>query len=138
MGNDFSNGQASTSASGLTENTMAFSSRQSSCSRQLPDIAEDGNESLEEETCGDRRRNLRNDNNGSNNNTDCYMPNFTNDFWDGPSFNGTKTANDNDELMFTTTSNGFETQVHNNVCTFLSYICLICFLKTLRNYWFKM
>ena len=118
MGNDFSNnGQASTSASGLNENTLAFSSRPS-CSRQLPDIAEDGNETLEEETCGDRRSNLRNDSNGSNNNTECYIPNFTNDFWDGP-FSDTKTASDNDEIMFTTTtSNGFETQVHNNVFIF--------------------
>lgn len=109
-----SNGQASTSASGLNENsTLAFSSRPSSCSRQLPDIAEDGNETLEEETCVDSRRNLRNDNNGNssnNNNTECYIPSFTSDFWDGPSFNDTKTASDNDELMFTTTSNGFETK----------------------------
>ncbi|KAI9081445.1 hypothetical protein K1719_036591 [Acacia pycnantha] len=105
-----SNGQASTSASGLNENnTLAFSSGPSSCSRQLPDIAEDGNETLEEETCVDTIRDLRNDNNGNNNNTECYIPNFTSDFWDGPSFNDTKTASDN-ELMFTTTSNGFETQ----------------------------
>ncbi|KAK4253671.1 hypothetical protein QN277_010316 [Acacia crassicarpa] len=107
-----SNGQAPTSASVLDEkNTLTFSSRPSSCSRQLPDIAEDANETLEEETCVDTRRNLRNDNNGNNNNnTECYIPSITSDFWDGTSFNDTKTASDNDELMFTTTSNGFETQ----------------------------
>ncbi|XP_028774370.1 transcription factor bHLH130 isoform X2 [Neltuma alba] len=103
-----SNGQASTSVSGLNDNTLAFSSKPSSCSKHLPDIAEDGNETLEEATCVDGRRNLTNDRNG--NNTECYIPSFTSDFWDGPSFNDTKTASDNDELMFSTTSNGFETQ----------------------------
>ncbi|KAF7835995.1 Transcription factor bHLH130 [Senna tora] len=92
---DVSNGQASTSStSGLngTTTNLAFSSRPSSCSTHLPQIAENGNETLEEAPCVE----ARNDN-GSNGKSSSYMPNFTSDFWD------------NDEIMFPT-SEAFETQ----------------------------
>lgn len=98
-GCDISKGRASTSA-------LTFSSRpSSSCSTQLPHIAETGNETLEAATCG---RNLRDDNNGGN--MKCYVPSFTGDFWDGSAFTDPKTASDNDDIMFSALD-AFETQV---------------------------
>ncbi|KAK7283862.1 hypothetical protein RIF29_13610 [Crotalaria pallida] len=92
---DVSNGQSTTSSSGL-HGTLNFSSR-------MPQIAENGNEGLEA-NCVESRR-PRND----NGNTKCYMPSFTNDFWDGSAFSAPKTANNSGELMFST-SNAMETQ----------------------------
>ncbi|KAG4950592.1 hypothetical protein AAZX31_15G253700 [Glycine max] len=100
--NDVSNGQATASTSGL-HSSLTFSSRSSSCLKQMPpQIAENGNESLEENY--DQSRNLVNDNGSSK----CYIPSFTNEFWESSAFNAPKTENE-DEIMFST-SNGLESQ----------------------------
>lgn len=91
---DVSNGQAITSTSGL-HGTLNFSSRPSSCSTRMPQIAENGNEGVEQNCV--ESRNMRNDNNG---NTKCYLPSFTNDLWDGS----------NGEITFST-SNAMDIQV---------------------------
>ncbi|KAI4333161.1 hypothetical protein L6164_018001 [Bauhinia variegata] len=95
---DVTNGQSDASTSGLNSH-MKFSS----CSRRMPQIAENGNESMES-SCVDSR-NLGNDNGSSK----CFVPSFTSDFWDSSAFNGQKTASDNDEIMFST-SGALETQ----------------------------
>ncbi|KAK7323252.1 hypothetical protein VNO77_26717 [Canavalia gladiata] len=99
---DVSNGQASASTSGLHHATLTFSSRPSPCLKRMPQIAENGNECLEE-NC-DQSRNLVNDNGSSK----CYMPSFTSEFWDSSSFHAQKTESE-DEIMFST-SNGLESQ----------------------------
>ncbi|RDX61658.1 Transcription factor bHLH130, partial [Mucuna pruriens] len=99
--NDVSNGQATASTSGL-HGTLTFSSRPSSCLKRMPQIAENGNESLEE-NC-DQSRNLVNDNGSSK----CYIPSFTSEFWDSSAFNAPKTECE-DEIMFST-SNALESQ----------------------------
>lgn len=100
---DVSNGQATTSASGL-HGPLNFSSVPSSCSRRMPQIAENGNEGLEAD-CVDSRS-LGN----NNGNTKCYMPSFTSDFWDGSAFSAPQKASNNGELMFST-SNALEAPV---------------------------
>ncbi|KAK7401521.1 hypothetical protein VNO78_13067 [Psophocarpus tetragonolobus] len=99
--NDVSNGQATASTSGL-HSTLTFSSRPSSSLKRMPQIAENGNESLEE-NC-DQNRNLVNDNGSSK----CYIPSFTSEFWDNSALNAPKTENE-DEIMFSS-SNGLESQ----------------------------
>ncbi|KAJ1434375.1 Myc-type, basic helix-loop-helix [Sesbania bispinosa] len=86
---DVSNGQA----------TGTASSRLSSCMKWMPQIAENGNESLE------ANRNLVNDNSSSK----CYMPMpcFTSEFWESSS-TAQKTESE-DEIMFSA-SNGLESQ----------------------------
>ncbi|KAJ1409747.1 Myc-type, basic helix-loop-helix [Sesbania bispinosa] len=91
-GSDVSNGQATTSSSGL-HGTLNFSSRPSSCSSRMPQIVESEHESLQANCV--ESRNLGNS--------------FTSDFWDGSAFNAPKTARNNGEIMFTT-SNGLDTQ----------------------------
>ncbi|KAH1102486.1 hypothetical protein GLYMA_13G204400v4 [Glycine max] len=95
-GCDVSNGQAITSSSGL-HGTLNFSSRPSSCSTRMPQIAENGNEDVEANCV--ESRNLRNDN---INNTKCYMPSFTTDFWDGSAFSASRTASNSGEISFST------------------------------------
>ncbi|KAI4333129.1 hypothetical protein L6164_017972 [Bauhinia variegata] len=95
---DVTNGQSTASTSRLNGH-MNFSS----CSGRMPQIAENGNESMES-SCVDSR-NLGNDNGSSK----CFMPSFTSDFWKSSAFNGQKTASDNDEIMFST-SGALETQ----------------------------
>lgn len=100
---DVSNGQATTSTSGLHGTLNFLSSRPSSCSTRMPQIAENEHEGLQE-NCVDSR-NMGNDN-GS---TKCYMPtSFTNDFWDGSN------GSNNGEIMFSTSS-ALETQVQQNI-----------------------
>ncbi|TKY49560.1 dimerization protein [Spatholobus suberectus] len=99
--NDVSNGQATASTSGL-HGTLTFSSRPSSWLKRMPQIAENENESLEE-NC-DQSRNLANDNGSSK----CYIPSFTSEFWDSSAFNAPKTESE-DEIMFSS-SNGLESQ----------------------------
>lgn len=99
--NDVSNGQANASTSGL-HGTLAFPSRPSSCLKRMPQIAENGNEILEE-NC-DQSRNIENDNGSSR----CYIPSFTSEFWDSSAFNAPKTESE-DEIMFST-SNVLESQ----------------------------
>lgn len=101
--NDVSNGHATASTSGF-HGALTFSSKPSSCLNRMPKIAENGNESLEE-NC-DQSRNLINDNGSSK----CYMPSFTSEFWDNSPFNAPKTESE-DEIMFST-SNVLESQVH--------------------------
>ncbi|XP_028799864.1 transcription factor bHLH130-like [Neltuma alba] len=106
--------QAATSTSGLN-GALTFSSEpSSSCPRRMPQIAENGNETLElqeeqEEdearTCVETR-NLRNDN-GSQQKS--YVPSFTSDLWEGSSFTAHKTASDSNEFLFST-SDALETQ----------------------------
>jgi len=108
-GNDVSNRQAITSTSGLSS-SLAFSSRPSSGLKQMPQIAEDGKESLQE-NC-DQSRILVNEDGDSK----FYIPSFTTDIWETSSFNAPKTESD-DEIMFST-SNGLESQVHSKVCEF--------------------
>lgn len=100
-GNDVSNRQAITSTSGLSS-SLAFSSRPSSGLKQMPQIAEDGKESLQE-NC-DQSRILVNEDGDSK----FYIPSFTTDIWETSSFNAPKTESD-DEIMFST-SNGLESQ----------------------------
>ncbi|RZB77396.1 Transcription factor bHLH130 isoform D [Glycine soja] len=102
-GCDVSNGQAITSSSGLHGGTLNLSSRPSSCSTRMPQIAENGNEGVEGNYV--ESRNLRNDNINS---TKCYMPSFTTDFWDGSSFSP-RTASNNGEISFST-SNAMDIQ----------------------------
>lgn len=99
--NDVSNGQATTSSSGLSS-SLAFSSRPSSCLKHMPQIAENGNESLEE-NC-DQSRILANE----DGNSKFCIPSFTSEIWESSSFNAPKTESD-DEIMFST-SNGLESQ----------------------------
>ncbi|CAJ1958425.1 unnamed protein product [Sphenostylis stenocarpa] len=99
--NDVSNGQAAASTSGLNS-SLTFSSRPSSSLKRMPQIAENGNGSLEE-NC-DQSGNIVNENGNSN----FYIPSFTNEFWESSSFNAPKTESD-DEIMFST-SNGLESQ----------------------------
>ncbi|KAK7271600.1 hypothetical protein RJT34_27636 [Clitoria ternatea] len=101
IASDVSNGQATASTSGL-HGALTFSSRESSCLKRMPQIAENGNESIEENY--DQSRNLVNDNSSSK----CYMPNFTTEFWDSSAFDVQKTESE-DEIMFAT-SNGLESQ----------------------------
>ncbi|KAK7343190.1 hypothetical protein VNO80_26154 [Phaseolus coccineus] len=101
-GCDVSNGQAITSTSGL-HGTLNFSSRSSSCSTRMPQIAENGNEGVEPNCV--ESRNLRND----NDNTKCYMPSFTTDFWDGSVISAPRTARNNCEISFST-SNAMDIQ----------------------------
>ncbi|KAL2326472.1 hypothetical protein Fmac_025530 [Flemingia macrophylla] len=102
-GCDVSNGQAITSTSGL-HGTLNFSSRPSSCSTRMPQIAENGNEGVEANCV--ESRNLRND----NANTKCYMPSFSNDFWDASAFGAaSKTASNKAEISFST-SNAMDIQ----------------------------
>ncbi|KAG4398999.1 hypothetical protein AAZX31_08G151300 [Glycine max] len=98
---DVSNGLVTASTGGL-HSSHTFSSRPSSCLKRLPQIAENGNESLEE-NC-DQSRNLVNDNGSSK----CYIPSFTNELWESSAFNAPKTENE-DEIMFST-SNILESQ----------------------------
>ncbi|KAI4323380.1 hypothetical protein L6164_022992 [Bauhinia variegata] len=95
---DVTNGQSSASTSGLNGNMKL-----SSCSRRMPQIAENGNESMEAASCVEGRKLQGNDNGSSK----CFMPSFTSDFWDNSVFNGQKPASDNDEIMF---SDALETQ----------------------------
>ena len=74
----------------------------------MPQIAENGNESLEE-NC-DQSRILANE----DGNSKFCIPSFTSEIWESSSFNAPKTESD-DEIMFST-SNGLESQVHNKVC----------------------
>ncbi|XP_061349045.1 transcription factor bHLH130-like [Gastrolobium bilobum] len=99
---DVSNGQATTSTSGL-HGTLNMSSRPSSCSIRMPQIVENGNEGMEA-NCVESRN--QGNNNGS---SKCYMPSFTSDFWDGSSFSAPKTESNNSEIIFST-SNALETQ----------------------------
>lgn len=96
-GCDVSNGQAITSSSGLHGGTLNLSSRPSSCSTRMPQIAENGNEGVEGNYV--ESRNLRNDNINS---TKCYMPSFTTDFWDGSAFSASRTASNSGEISFST------------------------------------
>lgn len=100
-GCDVSNGQAITTTSGL-HGTLNFSSRASSCSTRMPQIAENGNEGVETNCV--ESRNLRND----NGNSKCYMPSFTSDFWDASAFSASKASN-NAEISFST-SNAMDIQ----------------------------
>nr|AGV54856.1 hypothetical protein [Phaseolus vulgaris] len=93
---DSSNGLVTASTGGL-HSSHTFSSRPFSCSKRLPQIAENGNESLQE-NC-DPRRNLVNDKGGSK----CYIPSFTHELWESFSFNAPKTENE-DGIMFSTSN----------------------------------
>ncbi|KAG2372211.1 Transcription factor bHLH130 Basic helix-loop-helix protein [Vigna angularis] len=99
--NDVSNRQATTSTSGFSS-SLAFSSRPSSCLKQMPQIAENENESLQE-NC-DQSRILVNE----DGNSKFYIPSFTTEIWESSSFNAPKTESD-DEIMFST-SNALESQ----------------------------
>ncbi|XP_027339242.1 transcription factor bHLH130-like [Abrus precatorius] len=92
---DVTNGQAITSTSGL-HGTLNFSSRPSSCSSRMPQIAENGHEGLEANCV--ENRNLGNDNAS----TKCYMPSFTSNMWDDSTFSAPKTATNNGEIVFST------------------------------------
>ncbi|KAK2353995.1 transcription factor bHLH130 [Trifolium repens] len=92
------NGQAITTTSGL-HCTLNFSSRSSSSSIKMPLIVENEHETLQENVI--KSRNVGNDNGI----TKCYMPSFTNDYWDSSTFSAPK----NGEFMFST-SNALETQ----------------------------
>lgn len=94
------NGHATTSSSGL-HGTFNFSSRTSSCSTRMPQIAETEHEDLQANCV--ERRNIGSD----NSNTISYMPSY---LWDGSAFNASKTATNNSEFMFGTT-NLMETMV---------------------------
>ncbi|RDX67725.1 Transcription factor bHLH130 [Mucuna pruriens] len=96
-GCDVSNGQAITSTSGL-HGTLNMSSRPSSCSTRMPQIAENGNEGVEA-TCVESR-NLRN----YNSSTKSYMPSFTTDLWDDSAFSASKTASNSGEISFSTSN----------------------------------
>lgn len=104
---DVSNGQVTPPTRGLDSN-LTFLSRPPS--KWMPQIAENGNKSLEE-NC-DQNRHIVNGNGSSKS----YMPSFTSEFWDSSAFNSTKTESE-DEMMFSTT-NGLESQVYINVCKF--------------------
>ncbi|XP_019449574.1 PREDICTED: transcription factor bHLH130-like isoform X2 [Lupinus angustifolius] len=93
---DVSNGQATTTSTSGLHGTLNFTSK-------MPQISENGNEDLEANYF--KSRSIGND----NNNSECYMPSFTNDFWDGSAFNAQKKANNNGEIMFSI-SNAMETQ----------------------------
>ncbi|XP_027342489.1 transcription factor bHLH130-like [Abrus precatorius] len=97
---DVTNRQANASTSGL-HGTLIFSSRPSSCMKRMPQIAENGNESLEENCV--QSRNLVNDSGNSR----CYIPNFS-EIWDTSAFTAQKSESE-DEIMFST-SNGLESQ----------------------------
>lgn len=94
------NGHATTSSSGL-HGTFNFSSRTSSCSTRMPQIAETEHEDLQANCV--ERRNIGSD----TSNTISYMPSY---LWDGSAFNASKTATNNSEFMFGTT-NLMETMV---------------------------
>lgn len=97
------NGQATTSSSGY--GTLNFSSRPSSCSIKMPLIVENEPEALQANCI--KSRNMGNDNGI----TKCYMPSFTNDYWDSSTstFSAPKNATNKGEFMFST-SNALETQ----------------------------
>lgn len=95
------NGQATTSSSGY--GTLNFSSRPSSCSIKMPLIVENEHEALQANCI--KSRNMGNDNGI----TKCYMPSFTNDYWDSSTFSAPKNATNKGEFMFST-SNALETQ----------------------------
>lgn len=95
------NGQATTSSSGY--GTLNFSSRPSSCSIKMPQIVENEPEALQANCI--KSRNKGNDNGI----TKCYMPSFTNDYWDNSTFSAPKNATNKGEFMFST-SNALETQ----------------------------
>lgn len=84
-------------ANGISNGTLNFSSRPSTCLKRMPQIAENGIQSLES-NC-DQTINLVNENGSSK---------FTNEFWDNSAFNAHKTENE-DEIMFSTT-NGLDSQ----------------------------
>jgi len=109
-GNDVSNGQATTASTSGLSSSLAFSSRPSSCLKQMPQIAENGNESLEE-NCDQSRILVDEDGNSK-----FCIPSFTSEIWESSSFNAPKTESD-DEIMFSS-SNGLESQVHNKVCEY--------------------
>lgn len=96
------NEQATTSTSGM-HGTLNFSSRPSSCSIKMPLIVENEHEVLQAN--GNKSRNMGNDNGI----TKCYMPSFTNDFWDSSTFSAPKNDTNKGEFMFST-SNALETQ----------------------------
>lgn len=97
------NGQATTSSSGY--GTLNFSSRPSSCSIKMPQIVENEPEALQANCI--KSRNMGNDNGI----TKCYMPSFTNDYWDSSTstFSAPKNATNKGEFMFST-SNALESQ----------------------------
>lgn len=72
--------------------TLNFSSMPSTCLKRMPQIAENGIQSMEPN--GDSKSH--------------HMPSFTNEFWDNSSFNAQKTETE-DEIMFST-SNGLKSQ----------------------------
>ena len=100
-------GQATTSTSGF-HGTLNFSSRPSSCSIKMPQIVENEHEVLQANCI--KSRNMGNDNGI----TKCYMPSFTNDYWDSSTFSAPKNATNKGEFMFST-SNALETQVHKRI-----------------------
>lgn len=97
------NGQATTSSSGY--GTLNFSSRPSTCSIKMPQIVENEPEALQANCI--KSRNMGNDNGI----TKCYMPSFTNDYWDSSTstFSAPKNATNKGEFMFST-SNALESQ----------------------------
>ncbi|GFY90451.1 basic helix-loop-helix (bHLH) DNA-binding superfamily protein [Actinidia rufa] len=84
------NGKAS--PSNRLNGFINFSSGPSSCSRFMPQIAENGNEFIEASSPENRHLS-----NGSNRN---FLPSFQNDSWNDSGFNGLKRNRDGDEKRF--------------------------------------
>ncbi|GAU12687.1 hypothetical protein TSUD_121790 [Trifolium subterraneum] len=89
-------------ANEVSNGTLNFSSRPSTCLKRMPQIAENGIQTIEA-NC-DQTTNLVNE----NGNSKYHIPSFTNEFWDNSTFNAQKTEIE-DEIMFST-SNGLESQ----------------------------
>ncbi|WJX31010.1 hypothetical protein P8452_19492 [Trifolium repens] len=89
-------------ANEVSNGTLNFSSRPSTCLKRMPQIAENGIQS-QEANCG-QTTNLVNENGSSK----CHIPSFNNEFWDNSAFNAQKTEIE-DEIMFST-SNGLASQ----------------------------
>jgi len=119
------NGQATTSTSGL-HGTLNFSSRTSSCSIKMPLIVENEHEALQPNCI--KSRNMGNENGI----TKCYMPSFTNDYWDNSTFSAPKNATNKGEFMFST-SNALETQVHK-IIVWIFILTNWPFVKTILIY----
>lgn len=119
-----SNGQVRAPTRGLNSN-LTFSSRPPSCLKWMPQIAENGNKSLEENS--DQNRHIVNGNGSSKS----HMPSFTGEFWDNSAFNSTKTESE-DEIMFST-SNGLESQVYIKVGKFT---CKLWSTDTYTDTWY--
>lgn len=88
--------------------TMNFSSRQSSCSFNMPQIVENHQHEPLQQNCTKSKDIGK-----------FYMPSFTSDYWDSSTFNAPKASTMNGEIIFST-SNALAIQVHKTkLCEFL-------------------